>query len=156
MLPVAAGLMAGAKADEDIALFSAMTAQSPFAVLILNAAGELIYANQAYAVSSGYCPEDQRGQQVLWRSGDGFDNRLRGQLLALKEGECWEGEILSKRADGRHFWEQQTVSVLTHNGTVTHLVAIRRALSHAQRQLREVEQALCCASRHWCPAATGS
>ncbi|MBR7782563.1 putative bifunctional diguanylate cyclase/phosphodiesterase [Undibacterium luofuense] len=142
MLPVAAGLMAGAKADEDAALFAALTAQSPFSVLILNAAGELIYANQAYAISSGYCPDDQRGQPVLWRSGDGFDNRLRGQLLALKEGECWEGEILTRRADGRHVWEQQTVSVLTRQGVVTHLIAIRRTLSHAQRQLREVEQAL--------------
>ncbi|MDE2427086.1 MAG: EAL domain-containing protein [Burkholderiales bacterium] len=128
---------------DNLDLLALSVEQSPFSVVITNAAGELEYGNASYLRSSGYTLAEVMKQTVLWNSGEAEDASHRQQFLALKIGEHWHGEVLSHRKNGDMYWERQIVSPLyDDNGKITHLVAVKQDITDSKFQMKEVEQAL--------------
>lgn len=117
--------------------------QSPFAVVITNADGELEYGNDSFCRISGYALNEVLGKHVFWNSGDPADEKVMRIIRALKVGEHWQGDVLSHRKDGTAYWERQMVSPLCNaDGHITHLVAIKQDITDSKFQLKVVEQAL--------------
>ena len=118
-------------------------AQSPFAIVITNAHGEFEYCNASFTAMSGFSAEEVCQTPLLWNAGDGLDDTRKAQFTALKIGEQWQGEIVSRRKDNSLCWERQIVSPLCDaDGKITHLVAVKQDISVSKHQLKEVEQAL--------------
>ena len=150
--------------QDNLELLALLVKQSPFAILITNAAGELEYCNATYTSQSGFEFEELAGQCVLWNSGEPtLDKHHQTLLMALQPGQHWHGEVKSKHKNGHCYQERQVVSPLSdEHGKVTHLIAVRQeihdhssnddqgadsqaddaAMSDKQVQLKEVEQAL--------------
>ncbi len=117
--------------------------QSPFAVVITNAAGELEYGNDSFCRISGYTLDEVFGKHVFWNSGDPADEKVMRIIKALKVGEHWQGDVLSHRKDGTAYWERQMISPLCNaDGQITHLIAVKQDITDSKFQLKEVEQAL--------------
>ncbi|MFZ6758044.1 EAL domain-containing protein [Undibacterium sp. Ji50W] len=129
--------------QDNMEMLALSVRQSPFAVVITNAAGELEYGNDSFCRISGYQLNEVLGQHVFWNSGDPADEKVMRIILALKVGEHWQGEVLSHRKDGTTYWERQVVSPLCNaDGVITHLVAVKQDITDSKFQLKEVEQAL--------------
>jgi diguanylate cyclase (GGDEF)-like protein/PAS domain S-box-containing protein len=131
------------KAQNNLAILALAVAQSPFAIIITNASGELEYCNASYTAMSGFSQQEVDHVPVLWNSGDELDEARKAQFTALKMGQHWQGEILSRRKDGSFYWERQIVSPLVDDkGSITHLVAFKQDINDNNLQLEKVEQAL--------------
>lgn len=129
--------------QDNMEMLALSVQQSPFAVVITNAGGELEYGNDSFCRISGYRLNEVLGQHVFWNSGDPADEKVMRIILALKVGEHWQGEVLSHRKDGTTYWERQIVSPLCNaDGAITHLVAVKQDITDTKFQLKEVEQAL--------------
>ncbi|MFZ6720909.1 EAL domain-containing protein [Undibacterium sp. Ji49W] len=129
--------------QDNMEMLALSVQQSPFAVVITNAGGELEYGNDSFCRISGYQLSEVLGQHVFWNSGDPADEKVMRVILALKVGEHWQGEVLSHRKDGTTYWERQIVSPLCNtDGVITHLVAVKQDITDSKFQLKEVEQAL--------------
>ena len=126
-----------------LAIMALAVAQSPFAIIITNASGELEYCNASYTEMSGFSQQEVDHVPVLWNSGDDLDDTRKAQFTALKMGQHWQGEILSRRKDGSFYWERQIVSPLVdEKGNITHLVALKQDINDSNLQLEKIEQAL--------------
>jgi diguanylate cyclase (GGDEF)-like protein/PAS domain S-box-containing protein len=129
--------------QDDVEILVLAVAQSPFAIVITNIQGQLAYCNASFTAMSGYTLEDARDTALLWSAGDGLDEARQAQFLALKPGQHWEGEILSRRKDNSLCWERQIVSPLCDaTGKISHLVAVKQDIHSSRHQFKEVEQAL--------------
>ncbi|CAN5879611.1 hypothetical protein BH11PSE12_BH11PSE12_25090 [soil metagenome] len=118
-------------------------AQSPFSIVITNTLGQVEYCNASFSAMSGFTLADVHQTPILWSNADGIDESRKIQLLSLRKGEHWQGEILSRCKDMRLCWERQIVSPLCdESGKITHLVAVKQDISANKHQLKEVEQAL--------------
>jgi diguanylate cyclase (GGDEF)-like protein/PAS domain S-box-containing protein len=117
--------------------------QSPFSVVITNALGALEYCNDNFCKSCGYSLDEVLGTQILSKCGELPDANFLSELQALKEGQPWQGDVLSRRKDQSMHWERQIVSPLfDRQGRITHFVAIKQDINQANFQLKETEQAL--------------
>ncbi|MBI3726782.1 MAG: EAL domain-containing protein [Burkholderiales bacterium] len=129
--------------QDNMEMLALSVQQSPFAVVITNADGELEYGNDSFCRISGYGLNEVLGKHVFWNSGDPADEKVMRIIKALKIGEHWQGDVLGHRKDGTAYWERQMVSPLCNaDGHITHLVAIKQDITDSKFQLKEVEQAL--------------
>ncbi|MEB0139274.1 MULTISPECIES: EAL domain-containing protein [unclassified Undibacterium] len=124
-------------------LLALLVEQSPFAILITNAHGELEYCNASYRHSSGFSSPEVRGLCQLWNLDEASDAQHRQTFTALRAGQHWHGDVLVRNKDGSSSFARQVVSPLCNEaGELTHLIALRQHISDKQFQLKEVEQAL--------------
>ncbi|MFZ6779571.1 EAL domain-containing protein [Undibacterium sp. Ji83W] len=129
--------------QDNMEMLALSVQQSPFAVVITNADGELEYGNDSFCRISGYALNEVLGKHVFWNSGDPADEKVMRIIKALKVGEHWQGDVLSHRKDGTAYWERQMVSPLCNaDGHITHLIAVKQDITDSKFQLKEVEQAL--------------
>ncbi|MBI3285681.1 MAG: EAL domain-containing protein [Burkholderiales bacterium] len=129
--------------QDSVEMLALSVQQSPFSVVITDAAGALEYCNDSFCRSTGYKLADVLGSHLLWNSGDPAEQRSMRELKALTAGQHWQGEVQSRRKDGSAYWERQLVSPLCNvEGKITHLVALKQDISDSKFQLKEVEQTL--------------
>lgn len=129
--------------QDNMEMLALSVQQSPFAVVITNADGELEYGNDSFCRISGYALNEVLGKHVFWNSGDPADEKVMRIIKALKVGEHWQGDVLSHRKDGTAYWERQMLSPLCNaDGQITHLIAVKQDITDSKFQLKEVEQAL--------------
>jgi diguanylate cyclase (GGDEF)-like protein/PAS domain S-box-containing protein len=127
----------------NVELLALSVRQSPFAVVITNAMGQLEYCNDSYCRASGFSAEELMGTEVLWKTGDPLGEQCRKEIFALKAGQHWQGEVQSWRKDGSIYWDRQVVSCLCDKeGRMAHWVAIRQDITASKFQLKKTEQAL--------------
>ncbi len=129
--------------QDRIEILALAITQSPFSIVITNTLGQVEYCNASFSAMSGFTLADVYQTPILWSNADGTDESLKNQLLSLKKGEHWQGEILSLCKDKRLCRERQIVAPLCdESGKITHLVAVKQDISANETQLKEVEQAL--------------
>ncbi len=129
--------------QDNLELLALSVAQSPFAVIITNHLGVLEYCNEIYCRNSGFKPAEVLGQHVYWNAGVPEQARLISELVQLKPGQHWQGEVQSLRKDGSAYWEREIISTIANEfGEVTHLVALKEEITDTKTQLQQVEQAL--------------
>ncbi|MFT5533916.1 MAG: diguanylate cyclase (GGDEF)-like protein/PAS domain S-box-containing protein [Burkholderiaceae bacterium] len=117
--------------------------QSPLAVVITNATGQLEYCNDSYCKASGFTAQELAGAEVLWKAQDPTEKRYRKEIFELKAGEHWQGEVQSTRKNGSTYWERQVVSGLcTKEGQITHWVAIQQDIAANTFHPKKIEPAL--------------
>ncbi|MCU6433566.1 EAL domain-containing protein [Undibacterium sp. Jales W-56] len=129
--------------QESVDVFALALEQSPFGVVITDAAGLFEYCNASFTAMSGYTRQELMHLPVLWANPDIGGAANKDELLALQIGQHWQGEILSHHKDGKPYWERQIVSPLHDpEGRITHLIAVKQDISDYRLQLENVEQAL--------------
>ncbi len=126
------------RAEHQIRMLSQATSQSPVAVLITSPDAVIEYVNPAFERMSGY-----RADEVVGRNPRMLQSRrtpgetYRRMWSALKQGETWQGELINRHKDGRHYLQSATIAPLRdERGRVVQYISVQMDIT-AQRAAEE-------------------
>ena len=117
--------------------------QTAEAVLILDAARQVVYVNPAFSGITGYSAEEMLGRDAFMlvhpTDGDVGANQLPG---LVQRGESWHGQLRAMRKDGTRYDAEMTLApVFDGDRKIVNYCAIHRDVSEraaAERRLREL------------------
>ncbi len=85
--------------------------KSTASLMITSPNGEIIYCNPSFVKMTGYNFREIARKKANFISGNELDGRkLKDIHKTLEKGESWEGEIKSRKKDGKYFWEEVTIA----------------------------------------------
>ena len=107
-------------------------------IMITDANAIILYANPAFAKTTGYTCQETIGQNPrLLQSGQHGAEFYRQMWAILKAGQVWQGRFINKRKDGKLFEEEASISpVLGPAGQIVNYVAVKRDITR-EVQLEE-------------------
>lgn len=119
----------------------------PHGVLIADASGLIIYANEAFLAITGYSRCEVIGHNCRFLQGPLTDSRTVSAIrYALANRAAFKGEVLNYRKDGSTFWNEISISPLRiASADVTFFIGTMQDISartQAEAALRESEQRL--------------
>lgn len=125
-------------------LFTALNAVT-HAIVKMDNAGKILWANPAFTHLTGYSLENVSGKTPRFlRSGyqdQGFYERMWKTIL---DGQIWQGELINRRMDGTLYREEMTITPVQEEGQgITHFIAVKQDISERlanQRALRNSEE----------------
>ena len=114
--------------------------QSAESIVITDLAGNIEYVNDAFTRVSGYTREEVIGKTpAILRSGRTPDETYRQLWAKLGRGECWRGEFINRRKDGREFHENCVITPLRQpDGSITHYLAMKSDVTETKRITAEL------------------
>ncbi len=129
------------KGPGNSALLALAIEQSPFGIVVMDLAGQVVYCNQGFLAMSGFSPAEVVGVTPHpWDPQSATDAAYRSLLSSQEAGDRWNGDVQSTRKDGSVYWERQVASTLRDaEGKNTHLVVFKEDVS--DRKLRRADYA---------------
>ena len=123
------------------ALLAQAIEQSPFGIIVMDLAGQVVYCNQGFLAMSGFSPAQVVGAKPHpWDPQGATDSAYRSLLVSQNTSDRWNGDVQSTRKDGSVYWERQVASTLRDaEGQNTHLVVFKEDVS--DRKLRRADYA---------------
>lgn len=115
-------------------------ASSSNAVVITDAAGEIVWANRAFSKVTGYSFDEAVGRQPgeVLKSGKHPKSFYADMWETIRRGETWQGEIFNRRKNGELYPEEMTITPLfNEQGRITHYIAIKQDISE-KKTLQEM------------------
>ncbi len=99
--------------------------ESPFGMLVTDAAGVILRVNAAFTRMSGYSAAEAVGKTpALLKSGRQDQHFYQAMWDSLHDDRCWQGEIWNRGKNGRVYAEHLHIAAVTMDaGRVTHYVA---------------------------------
>ncbi|MFZ4591224.1 MAG: PAS domain-containing sensor histidine kinase, partial [Ignavibacteria bacterium] len=124
------------------------------AVVITDKNAIIEWVNPAFTKLTGFTREEAVGQNTNIIKSDKQGTEVFDELWrTILSGKVWRGEIINKRKDGSHFYEEETITpVLDHNGNIVNFIAIKIDITHR----KEMENALRQSEERWQFALEGS
>lgn len=155
MLSLAAVLLLGAifffrraradlhRAREHDSIMSLAVEQSPMAVAITDAEGNLIYGNPAFCRRTGYTLLDLIGQNPRLLKSGLMEEELYEELWStILDGRIWEGELCNKTKDGDLYWEHANIgSIRDGSGAITNFVKVAEDITE-KKKLRQAQESI--------------
>lgn len=137
---VARDVTARREAEASQARLVAAIDQATETIIVTDETAHVVYANPAFARTSGYAVEELLGKDLwafLRRAGSTTIHRRIASRL--RSGRSWSGEWALQRRDGEAYREEVTVSpVRGASGAITSFVSVGRDVA----QLREIQASL--------------
>ncbi|TAN73715.1 MAG: EAL domain-containing protein [Gallionella sp.] len=114
----------GRKRLEEELRIAAIAFESQKGMAVTDANGVIIRVNRAFTSLTGYSAEDAVGRTPALLSSGRYDKEFyQGIWATLKEKRYWQGEMWSKRKNGKVYAEWLTISAVTApDGNITHYV----------------------------------
>ncbi len=119
--------------------FAAAVNQAGQAIIITDAAGDILYVNPAFERMTGYSAQEVLGQNPrLLKSGRQESEYYRDLWATITAGRTWHGELINRRRDGSFYTEEMTVTpVRDPNGNIVRYIALKQDVTDR----REAEKA---------------
>ncbi|MEI7430315.1 MAG: EAL domain-containing protein [Betaproteobacteria bacterium] len=116
--------------------------QNPATVYITDLNGCFEYVNDKFVETTGYSREEVLGKHTSLLRPTSIDERLYQELWqTLRGGECWQGELQSKRRDGTLFWERLLISPIKDStGTITNFVGIKENTTELRQIMTRLQE----------------
>ncbi|NJD07261.1 MAG: response regulator, partial [Methylococcaceae bacterium] len=123
------------QAEERVQLAATVFEHSAEAVVITDAANNILTVNRAFVEITGYRAEEVAGQNPrLLKSGRHDSEFYRAMWSELLAGGSWRGEIWNRRKDGSVYPGLASISIIRDGqGRVTHHIQVFSDLSHLKR-----------------------
>ncbi|NBC16579.1 MAG: PAS domain S-box protein [Bacteroidetes bacterium] len=134
------------RADEQtLRLHSAAVDAAANGIVITDRVGTIVFVNEAFTHLTGYTADDVLGKTPsVLRSGAQDDTFYAEMWETILAGEVWSGNLVNRRKDGQLYTEEMTITpVRTHDGTLSHFIAIKQDVSErhaAEQALRQSEE----------------
>ncbi len=112
-------------------------------IVITDTAGKILYANPAFAKTTGYSLADAMGQNPrILQSGKHDAKFYRQMWSALQRGETWSGHFINRRKDGKLYDEDATISPVRDTaGVIVNYVAVKRDVTRELQLEARINQA---------------
>ncbi len=124
-----------------LALQSAAFESFALAIIITDIKGVIQWANSAFTGLTGYLTDEAIGKTpgALVKSGKQDKDFYKRFWDTLLNKEIWTGELINRRKDGSHYYEEQTITpVLDSKGNISSFISIKIDITERKR----IEQAL--------------
>jgi two-component system NtrC family sensor kinase len=133
------------QAEEELLILSSAIEQSPAAIVITDAKGNIEFVNPKFTQITGYLPDEVRGSNPrILKSGKTPPEEYKRLWDTISSGMVWHGEFLNKNKNGELFWECATISpVKNQQGVITHYIAIKEDITDRKKleeQLRHAQK----------------
>jgi two-component system sensor histidine kinase/response regulator len=121
--------------EQQLRKLSAAVEQSADSIVITDASGVIEYVNEAFCRVSGYSREEVLGATpAILKSGRTPAGTYRELWDTLGRGECWRGEFVNRRKDGREYHESSLITPLRQpDGRITHYLAVKSDVTEHKR-----------------------
>jgi len=118
-------------AEEKIQKLSMSIEQSPSSIVITDVNGDIEYVNPKFTEITGYTAEEVMGQNPRILKSGHTPSEVYIQLWdTISSGEVWRGELLSRKKNGKYFWEWITMtSIKNEYDEIINYVAIKEDIS---------------------------
>ena len=130
-------------AEKQIKTLSKAIEQSPSAVIITDAEGNIEFVNHKFTASTQYSLNEVIGKKPrILNPGHLSEEEYSKLWDSLHKGETWVGEMLNRRKDNSAFWEEVVISTLMKdNGTIGNYILIMNDITEKKKMLNELIQA---------------
>ena len=131
------------QAEESHARLATAVEQAAEAIVITDPQGIILYANPAFAKTTGYTVAEAIGLNPnVLKSGKHDAEFYRRLWATIQRGETWRGHFINQRKDGTLFDEDATISpVRDAGGTIVNYVAVKRDVTREMRLEARINQA---------------
>ena len=127
--------------EQALQKFREAVEQAGHAVVVTDTDGTIEYVNPAFEEMTGYDREDALGETpAMLKSGEHDQAFYQELWTTILDGEVWQGEIIDQDKDGDNFVIEQTISPITHDGEITHFVAVNHDITERREHKRELER----------------
>ena len=112
-------------------------------IIITDMTGTIKWCNDAFAMMTGYTPDEIIGNnpRTLVRSGKQSREFYYALWQTVRAGQVWHGQLINRRKDGHEYTEEMTITPVRVGGdAVTHLVAIKQDVTERQRAEEEIRR----------------
>lgn len=118
-------------------LLSTAVEQTPASVMITDHQASIIYVNSQFSANTGYDADEVIGHKPWDMMDLDLAHTTPGEIwTALSNGQSWTGELISRRKNGRHMFEEAHISPVKNAcGEITHYLAIKTDIT--QRKTAE-------------------
>jgi PAS domain S-box-containing protein len=133
------------QAEDRLLLQSTALAAAANAIAITDPEGKIEWTNPSFTALTGFTSAEAIGES-LWglKSGHGEQNPGGEIVSTISDGMVWQGELVSRRRDGRLYTEEMTVTpVRSDQGEINHLIAVQQDISqrkHIEEQLLQAQK----------------
>lgn len=141
---VVTDITARKQAEDTLRLLGAALEAAANAILITDTQGTIQWVNTAFQTLSGYTAAEAVGRNPrdLFKSGVQDEAFYKTMWNTILDGHVWQGELINRRKDGTHYYEEQTITpVRNRDGAITHFVDIKLDISERKRLEQELLQA---------------
>ena len=105
--------------------------QSPSAIVITDATGNIEYVNPKFTSLTGYSYEEVLGKNSrILKSGETPPEIYKELWDTITAGREWRGEFHNRKKDGELFWEHATIApIMDKNGAITSFLAVKEDIT---------------------------
>lgn len=113
------------------------------AVLLVDANGNILYVNHAFARLSGYSREEAIGKNPrILKSGPQDASWYRNMWQSLLSIGYWQGDLVDKRKNGEHYTAHLTIAAFRDEaGRLSGYIGIQRDVTEERRLRRDLSEA---------------
>ena len=126
--------------DIPLEVFFQAVEQAPIAISITDPHAHIIYANPAFHETTGYLPDEVKGENESVLSDKHTPKKLYQQLWAnLSQQKGWSGRLVNRRKDGKRYLAELSASpVVNQEGATSNFLGIHRDVTQQHQLTREV------------------
>jgi two-component system, NtrC family, sensor kinase len=129
--------------EERLRILSSAVEQCPVSILISNLNGEIEYVNAQLTQSTGYPPEELKGQHPSKLS-DAMPHEHFREIAEAVQAGGWKGVVRTKKKSGEIYWESVFIRAIRDaQGKPTHTVAVAENITerlHMESSLKLSEE----------------
>ncbi len=131
--------------DKIIYQLSRVVEQSASTIVITDLDGNIEFTNPAFKKITGYTAEEALGENPrILKSNHTAPEVYVEMWDTLLAGDVWQGELLNRKKDGKHYWELATIFPIKDNmGEITHFAAVKDDITSRKKielDLKESEE----------------
>jgi PAS domain S-box-containing protein len=129
-------------AEQELHKLGMAVAQSPNSVVITSVVGRVEYVNEAFLTATGYRREQVIGRELLALCAQETPREVLVELaLAIRNGNPWQGELVTRGRNGSTRIDQTRVSPIRRpDGRIAHVLHIQRDITEAKRTAAELQR----------------
>jgi two-component system, sensor histidine kinase and response regulator len=126
--------------EQQLALLSLATEQSPNSIVITDTEGNIEYVNKVFTKYTGYELNEVKGKNPRILKSDQTPPEYYKELWAtISSGVTWKGEFINRKKNGELFYEKATISpIMNKAGKIVSYLGIKEDIT----ELKKAEQAL--------------
>ena len=128
------------KAEDELKLLSRSVEQSPVSIEITDAFGNIQYVNPNFSKITGYTFDEVKGKNSsILKSGKHNDEIYQNLWDTILSGKYWHGELLNRKKNGEHYWEDVSISPITdERGTIRYFVSVREDITEKKKMIEDL------------------